>query len=142
MKSDAFLTSVAAVSGIIIFYLAWVGAVFALNPLNAVGLFMGFVGLIFWIWSLTTLGRFLSPGTEPKSPKLITTGPFSIVRHPIYFGATLLFLGATLISRNPVSILFLLAITWVEIEKGRMLLERFPEYREYSKRVGFMIPRI
>lgn len=77
---------------------------------------------------------------------LVTTGPFSLVRHPIYtglFGLTL----ATGLVRVPWprliagSVLFLLGTEIrVRIEE-RLLTERFPEAaREYQSRVKAYIP--
>ena len=146
MIQDLILTSIAAFSAFAIFYLAGKGAVLAVTPLNAFGGVLFLLGGAIWLWAAITLGRYLTPGTEPKSPVLITTGPFSIVRHPIYLGASLLFLGAVLVSRDLKTIPFLSAIIYVEIVKARReeeeLAKRFPAFGDYKKKVGFLVPRL
>lgn len=144
--SDRSLTSIAAISAALLFYVAWKGAVVAVNALNVIGVATSFLGGILWLWAATTLGRYLTIEIEPKSPELITTGPFSIVRHPIYFAATIFFIGVAAISREPGTIILLIVIVLVEIEKARReeaeLAKRFPEFEEYKRRVGFLFPRL
>jgi len=144
--SDRHLTSIAAISAALLFYTAWKGAVIAANALNIVGIAIALAGGFMWMWAAATLGRYLTIKIEPKSPKLITQGPFSIVRHPIYFAATLFFTGVAIISREPRTVILLIVIVLVEIEKARReeieLGRRFSDFEEYRRRVGFLFPRL
>jgi protein-S-isoprenylcysteine O-methyltransferase Ste14 len=57
--------------------------------LRALSLVMLVIGLIVWAWSAALILRHV-PGGE-----LITTGPYRLVRHPLYTGVALLVLPAT-----------------------------------------------
>jgi len=144
--TDRRLTSIAAISTALLFYTAWKGAVIAVNALNVIGIAIALTGSFMWMWAAATLGKYLTIETEPKSPKLITQGPFSIVRHPIYFAATIFFIGVAIISREPRTVILLIVIVLVEIEKARReeteLAKRFPDFEEYRRRVGFLFPRL
>lgn len=78
-----------------------------------------------------------------ESAVLRERGAYAIVRHPIYGGLILGFVGLALIGGNLPAIglslgliPFFYAKTSVE---ERMLLSRFPEYQDYRKRVPFRV---
>jgi protein-S-isoprenylcysteine O-methyltransferase Ste14 len=82
-----------------------------------------------------------------KNKRLITYGPFSIVRNPLYVFSWFGFTGIALFSNNlPVILLvpvgfLILYTTLVKREEG-FLAEAFgPEYVEYCARVPRFIPR-
>ncbi len=70
--------------------------------INIIGITLLVVGLILHIWTarlLSLLGIIGVPEISSKvKRKLITKGPFSIMRHPTYFAHTLIFLGVFLLS--------------------------------------------
>jgi protein-S-isoprenylcysteine O-methyltransferase Ste14 len=79
---------------------------------------------------------------------LITSGPYQIIRHPIYT-AFLLILGSTLlISANWLIGLAWIGMTALEVAsrigfEEQLMLEYFGEqYREYMKRTGKLLPPI
>ncbi len=143
--SDRQLTVIAVASTGFLLYFVLKGATIALTALNVIGALVGLIGLFLWIWAATTLGKYLSADTKPKSPILIEGGPFAFVRHPIYLGATLIFIGISILGKNPRALPFIGMILLVEIEKARReeeeLAKRFPGFEEYRKRVGFLLPR-
>ena len=49
-------------------------------------------------WILARSGMKAVFGTEREKPELINSGVFSVIRHPIYTGAILFYLGAILIT--------------------------------------------
>jgi len=82
-------------------------------------------------------------GTIPsvrKKSNLITTGVYSIVRHPIYFGTLVAVLGWTILLKSIISILyfpllFLLYFLSI-IREERILIEEYgDEYIEYKQKV-------
>jgi protein-S-isoprenylcysteine O-methyltransferase Ste14 len=93
------------------------------------------------LWSARTLGRSLTPGTEPLAgAELITAGPYGYVRHPIYLGVTLLCAGYTLLWTNWGVALAVGVVVWLYFEgkaraEERWLMERYPDYKEYMRRV-------
>ncbi len=83
---------------------------------------------------------------EAKLLKLITTGLFAHLRHPLYFGVLLIYMGFIVVSISLLSILGWMAVfllydrlaTFEEAELEKLFEE---EYREYRKKVSKWIPR-
>lgn len=137
-----------------------VGALYLLNPpwfswsylslpleLRIAGLILGIVSLPYAYWVGQMLANYYSYTVEiQKGQKLITTGPYKRVRHPLY-AATLLFLiGQILISDNWLFLTILLAMVpgfYVRMRKEeQMMIEEFgDEYRDYMKQTGRLFPR-
>jgi protein-S-isoprenylcysteine O-methyltransferase Ste14 len=78
---------------------------------------------------------------EERGQRIVTTGPYAIVRHPMYGGAILFLLGTPLLLGSSYGLVFvpaqliLLAIRAVFEE--RTLAERFPEYAAYAAKVRY-----
>ena len=80
-----------------------------------------------------------------EEPQVITTGVFSIVRHPIYLGSILLYLGFILLSLSLLSVLiwFIVIIFYYMISRHeeKLLTQRFGlAYEEYKKKVPMLFP--
>jgi len=70
-------------------WIRWLGA-----PLVA-------AGVVVVVWGVRSLGRSLTPGTEPlPEAPLVTSGAYAHVRHPIYLGIVLGLAGYTLAWSN------------------------------------------
>ncbi len=54
---------------------------------------LGTVGLAIRIWGTSVLSAEVVTGFEPTSQRLVTSGPFGIVRNPLYIGTMLMFAG-------------------------------------------------
>jgi protein-S-isoprenylcysteine O-methyltransferase Ste14 len=101
------------------------------------GLLMGAAAL--------NLGASLTPWPRPReSTTLVTTGPYRLVRHPIYGGGLLAALGWALVVQSFLTLgyvgLLLVLMDLKSRREERWLLEKFPEYREYQRRVSKLIP--
>ena len=90
--------------------------------------------------------RFWSSGTLYKVETLATTGPFALVRNPLYLGSTIIAIGFCFANRNPIFIgtfgvvLVLVYIRTIRREE-RLLREAFgEEFEEYCKRVPRLLP--
>ncbi len=80
--------------GLVVLWLAPMNFGFGINALVIVGWFVGLTGLILWITSMVNLGRCLA--VLPGSKQLVKQGIYSRLRHPIYLGINMTFLGMTL----------------------------------------------
>jgi len=107
-------------------------------PLGAAGLVLAGSGIV-------ALGSSLTVFPRPKAEgRLIQQGIYRVVRHPIYGGVILLAL-AWAVWRTSLLHLTLAAILAIFFRaKARReehwLIERFPEYADYRRRVRAFIP--
>lgn len=102
-------------------------------------------GILWQIWSKLTLGR--SFGLLPAHRKLVTSGPYSVVRHPIYLGYFLNHLGFLLASFNIENLLLISALYFFQIlrirEEEQILMDKAPGYAEYMSKTRFrLIPGV
>ncbi len=76
--------------------------------------------------------------------RLIQTGAYRLVRHPIYSGLFFAFLGWALkLHSSPAVVYSLLLFVILDIKaraEERWLMEKFPEYAAYRRRVRRLIP--
>jgi protein-S-isoprenylcysteine O-methyltransferase Ste14 len=110
------------------------------------GLLMVVLGLAFAVWARAYLGRNWSGTVTVKEDhELIRTGPYGIVRHPIYTGLLFAILGtATAFGewRGLLAFGFLtVAFVFKLRREERFMSESFPnEYRRYRAEVPALIP--
>jgi protein-S-isoprenylcysteine O-methyltransferase Ste14 len=126
--------------------------IFALSYPEVIRLFgivFNIAGLILLIWIHRTLGQHWSMMLElGDEHRLITKGPYSRVRHPMYTFFYIMVISTTLISANFfVGVFGILAWTLLYVvrvgDEEAMLLEQFgEEYREYMERTGRLLPKI
>jgi protein-S-isoprenylcysteine O-methyltransferase Ste14 len=109
------------------------------TALHWAGLAVALTGAALLVWARRTLGTSFTMFPRPKpGGRLVTDGPFALVRHPIYGGAILFFAGCSLaFSPWGLAATLLLARLWAvkaRVEE-RHLAERFPAYAAYRARV-------
>jgi len=105
-------------------------------------------GLAIALWARVELGRNwnLNPSIQ-EDHELIERGPYAYVRHPLYSGLVLMFLGTVLWYGSWIGgILFVACLigTWLKLrEEERLLTGHFgTRYLEYKQRVKALIPFI
>ena len=105
-------------------------------------------GLGFSVWARRYLGRNWSRAvTIKKDHELITGGPYSLVRHPIYAGLLLALFGCALALGEwrglvAVSLVFVGLLRKLRLEE-QWLREQFgASYENYSKQVRTLVPYI
>ncbi len=80
------------------------------------------------------------------SAKLVTSGVFKRMRHPVYSGLLLLAYGIGLGSGPTPHLFFAIALHLVLSKKAALeetfLAEKFPEYPEYVSRTGRFFPKV
>lgn len=103
-----------------------------------------FSGMGFAIYALLWLGDAIS--VMPQARRLVTTGPYAMVRHPLYLGEETAILGILLQFLSPLAVLiFIMQVSfqlWRMRIEERVLQEAFSEYENYAKRVKRLIPWI
>ncbi|PWH14642.1 MAG: hypothetical protein DDG60_07770 [Anaerolineae bacterium] len=114
------------------------------SALSAVGLLLTLVGAIGTFYSRAVLGKFWTAEiTQQPGHALVDSGPYRVVRHPIYFFAILLYWGVGL--AVPVWWNWLAAIgitlgyalkAW---EEEAFLERTLATYREYKQRVRYRL---
>jgi len=75
--------------------------------------------------------------------KVITTGPYSIVRHPMYAGALIMLLGTPLALGSWWGLLILIPITLLIVlrllDEEKFLSKNLPGYNEYCQKVRYRL---
>ena len=110
-------------------------------PFLYVGLALIVIGESFRIWAILTLDRYFSPIiTIYSDHKVVTWGPYRLVRHPAYGGSIISFLGIALASRSVFSLLLVLIDVAVYDYRAKaeekLLIESLgDEYVNYRSRV-------
>ncbi len=109
----------------------------------AIALLTAGFGLI--VSGIVWLRSNLSPLPYPRDcTTLVETGPFRIVRHPMYSGAILMALGWSLETQGLLTLGYALLLFVLFNLKARReeawLMERFPEYSAYRTRTRQLIP--
>jgi protein-S-isoprenylcysteine O-methyltransferase Ste14 len=120
------------------------GALLALQP---VAVIMDVIAVALLLWARLTLGRrSLHPSAHPTAGGLVTTGPYRYIRHPIYtavclFGLTGVVTHWSLINAVLGALLLAGAIGRMLCEE-RLIVEVYPEYRDYAQDTKRMVPYI
>ena len=113
--------------------------------LQITGLVIFLLGLALAVWARVYLGRnWGMPMSEKADPELVTTGPYSAVRHPIYSGIILAMAGtAVAVSWYWLAAVVLLGgyFIYSAVMEERYLAERFPDaYPRYKQSTKMLIP--
>jgi protein-S-isoprenylcysteine O-methyltransferase Ste14 len=134
----AFLVAVAAL-GVLVLTKSLLGR-------EPIAIAVQIAAILFFLWARLTMGwrSFHATANPLESARLVTTGPYGLVRHPIYVSlwvfcwagvadhlsllsaAMGLFVAAGLLAR-------------MVLEEG-LLRARFPEYAEYARRTKRIVP--
>ena len=109
------------------------------------GLVLLAVGLGFAIWARLHIGRnWGTPMSQKDDPELVTSGPYRLVRHPIYSGVLVAGVGtavalswAWLVAVALAGVYFVYSATFEE----RDLTEEFPDsYPVYRRSTKMLVP--
>ncbi len=107
--------------------------------------------MVLVLWGRLALGKnyFVSTGFGAQlfaEHQLVTTGPFAIVRHPMYLGLTLAAWGGLLIYATWTTLLFALFAPLTAVRARReetiLALAFGEQWREYCQRVPAFVPRL
>jgi protein-S-isoprenylcysteine O-methyltransferase Ste14 len=147
----AIITVIGA-AGLILYLLSppwWTWTIIPLGEwIQWSGVVMALVPIFFLIWVHRHLDKQWSIALELREDhKLITTGPYRYVRHPMYLGVFTYTIGLMMISLDVLVILLFAFTIWVNYRRipreEQMLIQEFgDEYLEYIKRSGRLLPKL
>ncbi|MBN2174016.1 MAG: isoprenylcysteine carboxylmethyltransferase family protein [Bacteroidales bacterium] len=103
--------------------------------------------VLFFSWQLARSGLRIVFGQKREKPEVIRKGVFSMVRHPVYVGSILLYLGLILYTLSLASAAFWLVIVvfyyFISRYEEKILTDYFgEEYLRYKNEVPMLIPRL
>jgi len=127
----------------------WLGLLSVPFPawLRWVGIIIGLSSLVIYVWSRLTIGKEWSSDLRLRERHLlVTAGPYSRVRHPIYLALILFMTSITLVAANWLLIVFLIISTTDLVlritKEEQMMIEEFGgEYEIYMQRTGKLLPK-
>jgi len=139
--------------------LGWL-ALYAINPpwmevlsipfpgwLRWVGFALGLASLGFWAWTQVALGKEWSPQLQLREEHhLVTTGPYTRIRHPLYTAMLGWGTSVALVTANWVFIVLAvvaIAALFARVPREeQMMIEEFgEEYKAYMQRTGRFFPK-
>lgn len=117
------------------------------QPLGVTGAVLAVAGLAFTCWARAVLGRYWSGTVALKADhKLIQSGPYRVVRHPLYTGLMTATLG-TALSVGLWQTLAGAALLWIAFlsrahREDALLSGQFgQQFADYQARSGRLLPR-
>ena len=121
-----------------------IGVLFTAQPI-AIALQLMAVALM--VWARVTFGRrSFHAAANPTAGGLVTTGPYRIIRHPIYTAACLFGWGPIVVHWSSISValglLLLLGALVRMICEEQLVQQKYPEYVEYAKVTKRMVPHL
>ena len=117
------------------------------NAISLTGVALTWIGIALAIWARWHLGQYWSGRiTLKQDHKLIRTGPYAHLRHPIYSGIILAAIGGTLTIDKWRCVAGVAAIALAYLIKGKkeesVLAAQFgEEFEEHCRHTGFLIPK-
>lgn len=146
-KSQKIIQTLTAVIGVILFLVPgfdfrwqWSAVPMALIVLGDIGLVAGYV-VIFLVFRENTYASSIVEVAE--SQKVVSTGPYGLVRHPMYVGVILMFLATPLALGSWwafIPAIILSAMIGVRlIDEERFLLTNLPGYDGYRQQVRYRL---
>jgi protein-S-isoprenylcysteine O-methyltransferase Ste14 len=113
--------------------------------LGGIGLALFAAGLALAVWARVYIGsNWGMPMTQKDDPELVTTGPYHLIRHPIYSGILLAMVGTAV----AVSVYWVIAVAvlgayfiYSATQEERYMTERFPDaYPDYRRSTKMLVP--
>lgn len=130
-------------------YFSYLGAtVYKTAALAWLGILVTLAGHLFCVWARIHIGKYWSGTVAIKHDhKIVDTGPYAFVRHPIYTGVLVATLGSALAAGTALAFVcvFVMILTYLpkwKREEDIMLEEFGQSYADYMKRTKTIIPYV
>jgi protein-S-isoprenylcysteine O-methyltransferase Ste14 len=142
-QAYGFLPRLAAFVGT---YMPWAMVFFAAHTnsalLNSMSSVCVIAGVALAIFTVLHLGKSFS--LVPQARMLVRTGPYRLIRHPLYACEGIAVFGTLLQFLSPITALIFVVHIWIQIcrmlYEEKLLHETFPEYRNYAGSTWRLIP--
>lgn len=113
-------------------------------PMQAVSNVLIFGGNTGAVYVLYRLGRAFA--ILPEARQLETSGPYALVRHPLYVFETIALFGLMLQFQQPLAVLITVGATILigarAVNEERVLAVQFSNYLDYCSRTARFLPRV
>ncbi len=123
----------------------------ALNEVgvHVAGITLAFAGIMLTLYAQIAMGNSWRIGVdENERTELVTSGPFALVRNPIFSAMIPTALGLTLMVPSVIAIIGLIGLVVAlelqvrSVEEPYLLRVHGAEYARYAARVGRFVPRV
>ena len=106
-----------------------------------------FLSYIFFIWVFRANSYAASTIQVTEEQKVVSTGPYAFVRHPMYTGALVMLAGIPLALGSWWGLFFFFltmpVLMWRLSDEERFLRQNLPDYTEYTQQVRYrLIPSV
>jgi protein-S-isoprenylcysteine O-methyltransferase Ste14 len=103
-------------------------------------------GAILRVWATAYIGSGVMSGFAMQGDTFVAAGPYRYVRNPLYLGAWLLALAASILMPPTGAAIFLLAFSifvlfLISAEERFLILKQGDLYQQYRRRVPRLLPR-
>jgi protein-S-isoprenylcysteine O-methyltransferase Ste14 len=120
----------------------WSSVPLLVKAVGFIGIILSFM-LVFWVMRENTFLSRIVEIQKEKGHRVITTGPYQYVRHPMYFGVIVLFFSipvalGSLLGLIPSGALTLLILIRTVLE-DKTLREELEGYNSYTEKVRYKI---
>lgn len=140
------LTGLSALAIILLLRVFRGGSLAVHSPvLGALGAVVFVSGLVLAVWARIHLGRnWGMPMTQKAEPELVTSGPYRVVRHPIYSGLIAALLGTALVT-NLIGLIIVVVLGayfyYSASVEEKNLIATFPTaYPAYQSATKMLVP--
>jgi protein-S-isoprenylcysteine O-methyltransferase Ste14 len=111
---------------------------------KTIAVVMIITGMVLSAWTVSWLGR--SASVAPQARRLVTGGPYQIIRHPLYLCEEIAILGILFIKLSPIAAAIAVVQWFFQLrrmnEEEKVLRETFSEYEIYARTVPRIIPKM
>jgi len=144
-RSEGFYPRFTAVGGTFTgFGLVWLPPQELSSALYLVSLLLIIGGTAFAVCAVLVLARSIS--VMPEARRLITWGPYAVIRHPLYLGEMVATAGIAMQFLVPWALLLLGLSCIFQFERmrneERLLIQAFPHYRDYKASTARLLPGV
>jgi len=115
---------------------------------GALGAALVVIGWVVIIWTFFSWPSIFAGHGVLSGHRLITSGAYGVVRHPVYLGAILIWVGLALAFSDVITLvvagLYVIPtyLLYLRSEETMMLASFGDQYRDYQRRVPRLLPRL